>query len=176
MADILALSIPPLQLPSTIGLPKTPAGESPGALILTVFAAGLDTLAQYGAQKIIPKPKTDKQLEDDRRSDNKRVVKMKDVSDVIDKYLNQSLNVGLIGRTAAQMFTGKLPGKWDPFTQMSQQQSDAEWQPIREELKTRIRLKLLQQDNSRSELVEVSFLRLGKLHGNISGQKKKKRV
>lgn len=165
MADILALSIPPLQMPSTVGLPNTPAGESPGALILTVFAAGLDTLAQYGAQKIIPKPKTDQQLQDDARSDNKHVVKMKDVSAVIDQYLNQALNVGLIGRTAAQMFTGKVPKKWDPFTQMAQQQSDAEWQPIREELKRRIRQKFLQQKNMRIELPEVPYFRIGKLHG-----------
>jgi hypothetical protein len=164
MSDILALSVPPLQLPQTIGLPKTPAGESPGALILTVFAAGLDTLAQYSAQKIIPKPKTDQQLEDDRRSDNKHVVKMRAVAEEIDKYLNASLNVGIIGRTAAQMFTGKPAKKWDPFTQVSQEVSDAAWMSIRESLKQKIRERELQQKNARRIVEEKSFLRIGKLH------------
>jgi hypothetical protein len=167
MSDILALSVPPLQMPSTIGLPKTPTGESPGALILTVFAAGLDTLAQYGAQKIIPKPKTDQQLEDDFKSDNKRVVKMRDVASVIDTYLNAALNVGLIGRTAAQMFTGKPAKKWDPFTEVSKDISDAAWGSIRETLKQKIREKLLQQKNPRIELPEVPNLRLGHIHRNL---------
>lgn len=172
MADILALSVPPLQLPSTIGLPKTPAGSSPGSLVLTVFAAGLDTLVQYGASKIIPKLKTDQQLEDDRRSDNKHVVKMSDVSAAIDQYLNQSLNLGLIGRTAAQMFTGKTPKAWDTFggdpgttvSAAQKAQSDAEWGIIRENLKQKIREKLLQQKNPRHATIETTFLRLGKLH------------
>jgi hypothetical protein len=164
MSDILALSVPPLQLPTTVGLPKTPTGSSPGALVLTVFAAGLDTLAQYGASKIIPKPKTEQELEDDFRSDNKHVVKMRDVSEVIDQYLNASLNVGLIGRTAAKMFTGKIGKKWDPFTELSQDVSDAAWMTIREQLKQKIREKLLQQKNARHQTIEVSFMRLGKLH------------
>jgi len=164
MADILALSVPPLQMPSTVGLPKTPTGSSPGALVLTVFAAGLDTLAQYGASKIIPKPKTEQQLEDDRRSDNKHVVKMRDVGEVIDQYLNSTLNVGLIGRTAAKMFTGKTARKWDPFTELSQDVSDAGWMVVRESLKDKIREKLLQQKNARHLVTEKSFLRMGKLH------------
>lgn len=181
MAELLALSMPPLQMPTTIGLPKTPTGGSPGALILTVFAMGLDTLAQYAAQKIIPKPKTEQELLDDARSDNKHVVKMKDVAAVIDAYLNQALNLGLIGRTAAQMFTGKTPKQWitpkdfqKQFEAQDKAQSDAEWMTIREELKRRIRQKELQQKNTRSELVEVSMIRLGKLHENISGQKRKR--
>lgn len=164
MAEILALSVPPLQLPSTIGLPKTPTGQSPGALILTVFAAGLDTLVQYGASKIIPKPKTDQELEDDRRSDNKHVVKMSDVAEVIDLYLNKTLDIGLIARTAAKMFTGKPARSWEPYTQLSKEISDAEWGVVREELKTKIREKLLKQTNARKSLTESSFVRLGKLH------------
>src|SRR4029453_2404070 len=154
MSDILAFSIPPLQIPTTIGLPKTPTGPSPGALVLTVFAAGLDTLAQYGASKIIPKPKTDQQLEDDRRSDNKHVVKMADCAAVIDQYLTSALNVGIIGRTAAKMFTGKVAKKWDPFTELSQDISDAAWLTVREELKNKIREKLLQQNNARRVVTE----------------------
>jgi hypothetical protein len=164
MSDLLAFSIPPLQLPSTIGLPKTPTGTSPGALVLTVFAAGLDTLAQYGASKIIPKPKTEQDLEDDRRSDNKHVVKMSDCAAVIDQYLTASLNVGIIGRTAAKMFTGKVGKKWDPFTEVSQDISDAAWMTVRENLKQKIREKLLQQKNARQSITELSFIRLGKLH------------
>jgi putative N-acetylmannosamine-6-phosphate epimerase len=164
MSDILALSVPPLQLPQTIVLPKTPTGGSPGALILTVFAAGLDTLAQYSASKIIPKPKTEQELEDDRRSDNKHVVKMSDCAQVIDTYLNAALNVGLIGRTAAKMFTGKPAKKWDPYTELSQDISDAAWMTIRETLKKKIREKLLQQKNARSSVTESSFIRLGELH------------
>jgi putative N-acetylmannosamine-6-phosphate epimerase len=132
--------------------------------VLTVFAAGLDTLAQYGASKIIPKPKTEQQLEDDRRSDNKHVVKMRDCADVIDQYLNSNLNVGLIGRTAAQMFTGKPARKWDPFTQTAKEVSDAGWMAIREQLKQKIREKFLQQKNARNLISEKSFIRLGKLH------------
>lgn len=164
MSDILALSVPPLQLPSTIGLPKTPTGESPGALILTVFAAGLDTLAQYAAKKVLPPPKTEQQLEDDFRSDNKHVVKMSDVAEEIDKYLTAALNVGLIGRTAAKMFTGKPARKWDPYTEVQQDVSDAAWGTIRETLKQKIRERLLQQKNARRSITEISFVRLGKLH------------
>jgi hypothetical protein len=172
MSDILALSIPPLELPTTIGLPKTPTGASPGSLILTVFAAGLDTLAQYAAQKIIPKLKTDREIQDDYRSDNKHVVKMRAVSEEIDKYLNVSLNAGLIGRTAAQMFTGKTPKAWntfggDPGTTVSaamKAQSDAEWQSIREGLKAKIRERLLQQHNKRVRVVDFGHFRIGKMH------------
>jgi hypothetical protein len=164
MSDFLALSVPPLELPTTIGLPKTPTGASPGSLILTVFAAGLDTLAQYGAQKIIPKPKTDREIEDDYRSDNKHVVKMRAVSEEIDKYLTAALNTGLIGRTAAKMFTGKPPVKWDPYTQLSKDISDAAWQSIRESLKAKIRERLLQQHNKRVRIVDFGHFRIGKMH------------
>jgi hypothetical protein len=125
--------------------------------------AGLGAYLQTQAQpEPDPVEKAKKQQEEDKE-DNKHVVKMLDVAKEIDNGLNSKLIWPIVYRAIINTIKPRA-GKPLDFGDLTQAVSDAEWDPIRRELKAAIRRHLLQQKNARHRTTEESFLRLGKLH------------
>jgi hypothetical protein len=162
VSGIFGLAVPPLTIPGTVNLPKLPGGLSPGSIVITVLA-GIGTYLQTQAQpQPDPVERAKKQQEEDKE-DNKHVVKMLDVAKEIDNGLNSKLLWPIVYRAIINTIKPRA-GQPLTFGDLTQAVSDAEWDPIREELKRAIRTHLLQQKNTRKTVTEKSFLRIGKLH------------
>lgn len=162
VSGIFGLAVPPLTIPGTVNIPKLPGGVSPGSIVITVLA-GLGAYLQTQAQpQPDPVERAKKQAEEDKE-DNKHVVKMLNVAKEIDNMLISSLLAPLIYRAIINTIKPRA-GAPLSYEDLGTAVSDAEWDPIRQELKRRIRTHLLQQKNARKRTTEDSFLRLGKLH------------
>lgn len=160
-SGVFAVAVPPITTPGTVNLPKLPGGLSPGSVVITLLA-GLGAYLQTQ-----PRPQPDpveraKQVKAQEAEDNKRVVKMKDVSSEIDKALTSAILAPLIYRAIVNTLS---PGRVAKnFTDLTQTVSDAEFDPIRSALKEAIRKHLLQQSNKRKVIAGHPYERLGDLH------------
>ena len=162
ISGLFALAIPPMTTPGTINLPRLPGALSPGSVVITLMA-GLGAYLQTQAQPQPDPIERARQLKQQQAEDNKHVVKMSDVSSEIDKQLTSAIIAPLIYRAIINTIkprSGIIPS----FADLTQTVSDAEFDPIRAQLKARIRTHLLQQKNKRKTETEKIKIRIGKLH------------
>src|SRR4051794_32966068 len=162
VSGLFGLAVPPVTTPGTVNPPKLPGGISPGSVVITILAGLGAYLKTHPQPQPDPVERAKKQAEQ-QKEDNKHVVKMSDVANEIDKLLNSKLIFPLVYRAIINTLRPGGGGKLD-FSDVTQSVSDAEWDPIRAELKQAIREHLLQQKNRRKTVTDKSYERIGKLH------------
>jgi len=161
VSGLFALAVPPMTTPGTVNLPRLPGGLSPGSVVITLMA-GLGAYLQTQPQPQPDPIERERQVRAQQAEDNKHVVKMSDVSSEIDKTLTSAILAPLIYRTIINTLRPGTVAK--TYTDLSQTVSDQSFDPIRAQLKQRIRTHLLQQKNKRKSETEKIRIRLGKLH------------